>query len=238
MKQYAFILALTLLFPLLQGCNNWGKEKDYNGVELYHTSSVTDAEADKLGNYLVTQKFADGTKKTVQITKSGNTYQFRFVLKDNVALAPALESTMSSLAGSLSGDVFNGAPVEIQACDEHLETKKTYQASTATSEKNFNGVQLLHTRDITDAEVDALGNYLVREKFATGDTKTVQLAKSGSTYQFRFVVKPGLDKDTTFVRHCSEFASQLSRDLYSGNPVEVQLCDNRMNTLATAQMSK
>ncbi|HWD87625.1 MAG TPA: hypothetical protein VG367_05820 [Mucilaginibacter sp.] len=238
MKKYLLILALTSVFPLLQGCQNFGKEKDYNGVQLYHTTSVTDAEADKLGAYLLSQKFADGTAKTVQLNKSGNTYQFRMVLKDDARNNPATETTMRSFAAFLSSDVFNGAPVEIQGCDERLNTIKTYKVVVESPEKNFNGVQLYHTQDVTGAEADSLGNFLIRVKFATGDAKTVQLAKTGSTYQFRFVVKPGLDKDTAFVRQCRLFANRLSGEIFKGNPVEVQLCDDGMNTLATAQMDK
>jgi hypothetical protein len=160
------------------------------------------------------------------------------VLKDDARSDPATERTMRSFAAFLSSDVFNGAPVEVQGCDEYLTTIKTYKAVVESPEKNFNGVQLYHTQDISSAEADSLGNFLIRVKFATGDAKTVQLAKPGGTYQFRFVVKPGLDKDTAFVRQCRLFANRLSGEIFKGNPVEVQLCDDGMNTLATAQMDK
>lgn len=238
MKKYLVILGLALAFPLFQGCNNFGKEKDYNGVQLYHTPSVSDAEADKLGNYLVSQKFADGTTKTVQITKSGKTYQFRFVLKDEGAKDPNLAATLQSLAGFLSSDVFNGAPVEVDACDEYLNTKKAYKAVVVSPAKTFNGVQIYYTGDVTSAEVDSLGNYLVKVKFADGGAKTVQLAKPANTYQFRFVIKKGYEKDTSFLRNCRTFANQLSGNVFKGTPVELQLCDDALNTLATAQMDK
>lgn len=238
MKKYLIILALTFALPLIQSCNNFGKEKDYNGVQLYHTAAVTDAEADKLGNYLVSQKFADGTTKTVQITKSGNTYQFRFVLKDDASKNSSLGATLQSLAGFLSSDVFNGAPVEVHACDEYLHTKQVYKPIAASPKKIFNGVQLHHSEGITDAEVDSLGNYLVRSKFADGGAKTVQLTKSGSTFQFRFVIRPGYEKDSAFIQNCRIFAGQLSNDVFKRSPVEIQMCDDAMNTLATAQMDK
>ena len=111
MKQ-SILLGTVLAFVIaLSGCSNYGKEKDFDGVELYHTENVTDQEADKLGNFLISQKFADGTGKTVQLTKSGSTYNFRFVVKKESAADPSITKTLKYFASLLSSKVFNGSPV-------------------------------------------------------------------------------------------------------------------------------
>ncbi len=206
MKKYLPILALIIIFPLLQSCNNFGKEKDYDGVQLYHTADITDSQADSLGNFLVSAKFADGTAKTVQIAKSGNTYQFRFVIKANADRDPALSKTLKAFASVLSSNVFNGSPVEVDMCDEYLKTLKVYPYEDFGKVKMFDGVQLYYTKNITSAGADSLGNYLVSSKFADGNGKTVQITKSANVFQFRFVVKKGLDKDPQFVQNCGIFA--------------------------------
>src|ERR1700742_3107831 len=193
MKRINLVLSAFLLFFMLSACNNLGDKKIYNGVELYHSKNVTDAEADKLGNYLVTSQFADGKAKTVQLTKSGDIYQFNFVVKNGADKDTAIIKNTKLFASILSAQVFNGAKVEIHMCDEYMKSLKVFASDDLGKEKNFNGVELFYTKDITDAQVDSLGNYLVSAKFANGKEKTVQITKKGNTYQFRFVVKQGID---------------------------------------------
>jgi hypothetical protein len=236
MKKFKLTLIAAGLFLAVSSCNNYGTEKIYNGVELYHTQNITDAEAGKLGDYLVSSKFADGTTKTVQITKQGNTYQFRFVLKDGADKDPSLPKTLKYMASILSARVFNGQPVEVHMCDDQLKTLKVFTGENYGKEKVFDGVELFHTQAVTDAEADSLGNYLVTSKFADGNEKTVQLAKPGSIYQFRFVVKEGLDKDQNFLNNVKSFAAELSKNVFQNAPVEVHLCDNDLTTIAVVPM--
>jgi hypothetical protein len=236
MKRYCLILALIATLPLLQACNNFGKEKTFNGVELFHTPAVTDAQADSLGTFLVNSKFADGTAKTVQITKSGNTYQFRFVVKEGMENDPKIIKAFKIFAASISSGVFNGAPVEIDVCDKYLKTIKVFPYEDFGKARDYKGVQLYHTKTVTDSEADSLGSYLVSSGFADGNAKTVQLNKSGSTFQFRFVVKEGLDKDTAFMQNVKTFTGQLSNKVFNGAPVEIHLCDDYMNTMVVVPM--
>ena len=124
MKYLSLLLAL-LLVSLLSGCSNYGKQKVYDGVQLFHTDKVTDAEADSLGNYLVKEKFADGQEKTVQLTKSGDSIQFRMVVKAGIDKDQSQTKIFKFFATMLSAQVFNGEPLQLQLCDDHLNTLKT-----------------------------------------------------------------------------------------------------------------
>jgi hypothetical protein len=236
MKKYLFTLPILLLFAILTGCNNYGKEKVFDGVELYHTEKVTDAQADTLGNYLVNGKFADGSAKTVQLTKSGDTIQFRMVVKEGVDKDPQYTKTMKFFATLLSAQVFNGAPLQVQLCDDQFSTLKVFSADDYGKEKIFNGVGLLHSKNITDAQVDSLGNYLISSKFADGNAKSVLITKSGNTYQFKFVAKQGADKDPESLKNGKLFASQLSAGVFNNAPVEVHMCDDYLNTVMVLPM--
>jgi hypothetical protein len=237
MKKHLFMLPFFLLFTVLSGCANYGKEKIFNGVELYHTDKVTDAQADNLGNYLVREKFADGNAKTVQLTKSGDTIQFRMVVKEGIDKDPAYSKTMKFFATMLSAQVFNGAPLELHQCDDQLNTLKVVVADDYGEEKIFNGLQLFHTKKISDAEVDSLGNYLVKSKFANGDAKSTLITKAGNIFQFKFVVKNGADKDPGYLKNGRIFASQLSADVFKGAATEVVMCDDYFNALVVLPMS-
>ena len=236
MKKVIPVLSAFLLFFMLSACNNLGDEKTYNGVELYHTKSVTDAEASKLGDYLVSEHFADGKAKTVQLTKSGDIYQFNFVVKDGADKDTAIIKNTKLFSSMLSAQVFNGAKVEIHMCDEYMKSLKVFASDDLGKEKDFNGVQLFYTKDITIAQVDSLGNYLVSAKFANGKGKTVQITKKENTYQFRFVVKQGIDKDPDYLKNAKTFASDLSAHVFGNAPVEVDLCDAYLTTLEVVPM--
>ena len=51
-----------------------------NGAELYFTSCVTRAEAEKLGKYLVRVGHLDGLRKRVRLTRAGKIYLIRSAL--------------------------------------------------------------------------------------------------------------------------------------------------------------
>jgi hypothetical protein len=125
------LIAIALL--KISSCTNYGKKLTFNGGELYYTSQVTEAEAKKLGDYLVKEKFFDGNKKTVQLTKDGATYQFRMVVLKDGEKAPNTVATFTSVCQELSENVFNGAEVVVHLCDDHLKTLRVIPETTAAT---------------------------------------------------------------------------------------------------------
>lgn len=125
MKIIRILVAIVLIgIALLKisSCNNYGKKLTFNGGELYYTSQVTEAETKKLGEYLVKEKFFDGTRKTVQLNKNGETYEFRMVMIKDGEKAPNTVETFTAASKELSENVFNGAKVVVHLCDDHLKT--------------------------------------------------------------------------------------------------------------------
>jgi hypothetical protein len=225
-----------LLMFAFSGCKNLGKEKIFNGVELYHTEGVSDTLANTLGNYLISSQFADGKAKTVQLTKAGDTYLFRFVVKDGAEKDSSITQPTKYFASLLSADIFSGAPVRVEMCDALMNTIKTFTSVELGKKKIVNGLELYHTAAITDAQVDSLGSYLVATHFANGQAKTAQIAKSGTTYQFRFVVNPGVEKDPDYIKNSKVYGADISAGAFGGAPVELHLCDKYLNTLVVVPM--
>jgi preprotein translocase subunit SecF len=127
MKNKNFIggmLAVAVMLFIGLACSGHGTKIEYNGGELYYTDNVTEAEAKKLGDYLVKQEFFDGKPKSVQIEKSGSTYQFRMVVVPEKQNDESTLQIFKAFAKQLSTDVFNGAPTELHVCDEQLKTLK------------------------------------------------------------------------------------------------------------------
>jgi hypothetical protein len=236
MKHIRLIIAALLLMFAFYGCKNLGKEKVFDGVQLYHTGGVSDTLANTLGNYLISSQFADGRAKTVQVTKTGDTYHFRFVVKDNAEKDSSITQSTRYFASLLSADVFNGAPVRVEMCDDLMNTIKTFASVELGKKKIVDSVELYHTAAITDAQADSLGSYLVATHFANGKAKTAQIAKSGGTYQFRFVVNPGVEKDPDYIKNSKVYGADISAGVFGGAPVELDLCDKYLNTILAVPM--
>ena len=117
-----FAIAAVLMIGL--ACNQYGTKLEYNGGEVYYTDNVTEADAKKLGEFLVKEGFFDGKPKTVQLEKAGSTYQFRMVVQPEKQNDEATAELMKTFASELSENVFNKAPVEMHICDETLKTVK------------------------------------------------------------------------------------------------------------------
>ena len=59
----------------------------------------------------------------------------------------------------------------------------------------------------------------------------MQITKSGKMLQFRFVVKPGADKDESQIPTVQAMGAMLSSVVFGGAPLEVHLCDDHFQTL-------
>ena len=129
-KTITIIAMMLIASVILTSCSNYGKEKNFNGVQLFYTSTITEAEANSLGNYLIKSKFADGENKTVQLNKSGNTFEFRMVVKKGIEQDQEYTELGKLMAAEISNEVFNGKQVDVHYCDEKLNTLKVLPMST------------------------------------------------------------------------------------------------------------
>lgn len=107
---------------------DYGERLEFNGGKLYYKSDVTEEQATSLGNYLVEGGFFDNTEKSVQVTRSGDVYEFRIIVAKESDRNLGLHIAAAQLASELSAGVFNNAPVEVHICDEFFETIKKIPA--------------------------------------------------------------------------------------------------------------
>ncbi len=124
-------LLLTISF-LAVACTNYGKKLKFKKGELYYTKNADEADAQKLGNYLVEQNFFTDKKEiTVQLDKHEATNVFRLVVEPAYVDNADYIDLCKTFSGEMSRDVFNNEPVEVQLCDDHLKTKRTIPAATS-----------------------------------------------------------------------------------------------------------
>jgi WD40 repeat protein len=99
-----------------------GKMLEFNGGEIYYTSTVTEAEVRKLGDYLVKQRIFEGTRKTMQLNKTGSTYEIRAVVKKGTENNTGFDDFFKALVKELRDKVFKGSNVTVHLCDSQFQT--------------------------------------------------------------------------------------------------------------------
>ena len=129
-KTMRIFASMFIASVILTSCNDYGTEKSFDGVQLWYTSSITEKEADAMGSYLIESEFADGSEKTVQLNKSGKTYEFKMVVKTGIEQDQEYTELGKLLATEISNYVFNGEPVDVHFCDENLKTLRVLPMST------------------------------------------------------------------------------------------------------------
>jgi hypothetical protein len=93
---------------------------EFDGTEIEYDNTVTKSEINALGNYLIEEGFTDGTTKSIQFVLEYDTYVFRMVVNEETADDAEYEEIARSFANAMSTDLFDGAAVEIQLCDEYF----------------------------------------------------------------------------------------------------------------------
>jgi hypothetical protein len=56
---------------------------------------------------------------------------------------------------------------------------------------------------------------LIKKRIFDGNPKTVQLNKSGDTYEFRMVMKKGIDQDPDVIDFLKEFNEEISAEVFN-----------------------
>ncbi|MDD3741187.1 MAG: hypothetical protein PHH30_08095 [Bacteroidales bacterium] len=234
MKRVIILMVLAVTAAGIVSCSNYGKKKMFDSTELYYTDKVTEAEADLVGKYLQEQGFTEGDDtKTVQLTKEGDIYQFRMVVKEGYEKDEDYILIAETFAYNLSKDVFDGEEVEIHLCDTKLETLKVVKMPEMGDDDyqimEFDGTEIEYDESVTIAEVKAVGDYLTETGFTDGTTKSIILIKEEDGFLFYMVSSQEYWESEEFLALVKEFALSMSSSALNDQYVEIALCDEYFN---------
>lgn len=120
------IVVLFVFTSFLMACSGYGEKLEFQATDVYFKDGIEKAEATKLGEYLISSKFADGRRKSVQLTKNkeSDRYNFRMVTTEKAAKDSTYNFIFKLMARNISDSVFNGKPVDFHVCDDGFETIK------------------------------------------------------------------------------------------------------------------
>lgn len=114
----------------MMACNNYGKKITIGKNEVYYKGDATQADAQKLGNYLKegNKYFDDNTAFAVQVEQQNGNYITRLVIdREKIKSAADLnDEQYNFVAGEISKNVFDGKPITVEVTDEYFKPIKTY----------------------------------------------------------------------------------------------------------------
>lgn len=112
----------SLIFLFIVSCSSHGEKISFGNLDIYYTDGVTKTEAEDVGNYLVDVGILiDDQKEKMQLSKFNGRYKCKFVMRDNVV---SLENLWKGYGISISEKVLNGAPVDVDLCDDEFNSLK------------------------------------------------------------------------------------------------------------------
>ena len=234
MKKMILVLCIAVA---LAACTNYGDKVSKDYLEVYYKDGATKEEAQKTLNYLYPQwKEADGktAKKSVQLTKKGDTINFRMVV-DKDKLKKVEDETFYAMANLFSQKIFGDKPVNMVFTDNSFKEIKTlvYKKVAADEpqygEKVTSGTIEVYAQDgFSMEQTKTLAAYLDKEM---GGSQTISFqvtkADDGSA-----IVRMATDEakvqqigDAPF----KELMKEISEKVFNGSEVKLELTDVRFN---------
>lgn len=191
-KILLLLLPVTLLFTSCDLFNNYGKKYKVNdkSTVYYKGDGVTEADAKKLGEFLVQEEYFDTkTDKAVQLIKDGDDYVLRFVVdKDKLDKNKDAIPTFWRLQYTISEDVFNNKKAKIILADDHLKDIQNVGSITKYNVKGQNDI-FYDDNDFKKSDVESLGNLMTEQGYFDGNgQKQIYLSKEDGTNMVRFIV--------------------------------------------------
>ena len=224
------IITVLAGLALLVSCTSYGEKKVFNGTEVYYKDGVTEAQADKLGESLVSSGFADGGGKSVQFLKDGDTYIFKMVIKEEFLNDKSNEGMFNIFPKELSE--YMDLPVDLHLTDDSFNTLRVHKLEDAIKSINAKATEIRYTNNVTVNEVEKLRDFLIEYGFSDDENaKTVALDKEDNTYLFKMVLDKSRMDDKNTIAILYMFKEELSKNVFNNQPVKVHMCDELMNTI-------
>jgi hypothetical protein len=214
---------------------------EFHKTELYYHNTVTQPEAQLLGNYLIQSGFADGNPKAVQLIKNESYFTFRFITSPDIYQDPDSKDLIKPFSDELSSAVFGGNRVDIHLCDQSFASKLEHVGTT--TDVGEQSIQIKeatfsYSSAITDDEAKRVVSFLDNIGFTESEgpesfQKIFRLDKNRNIFQFQWVLPPVLKNNPEAQQQMKEIAFALSKLVFNEANVEVHICDENFNTHAT-----
>lgn len=216
--------------------NSEGSRLTFQKGELYYDKPVSQAEAQRVGEFLQAREYFSGSKEvSARIERDDATYRLEFVV--NPTYADDLLSVMqfSMMGQDIAHGILGGAPLQVILTDANWKPIKTAPSSAKLT---FGAGELFYTDPISAQQAQATGQFLQEIGFFT-DSKavSVQLGREQNLFQLRFVVDEAVIDDPSVTENFRIITRALSGKILGGEPVMLHLCDVGFHTLRSERIN-
>jgi len=215
---------LYLVFALICvssiGCGpDFGEKLVIQETEVYYKGGVTQADAQRLGDKLVEMKFVDGKRKSVQLLKRDEVWEFRMAVGNSDA--EGLKDQVKIYCLELSS-AFDGEPVEVHICNAKLESKSIVKGLSGKRYQFKNTIY--YYKDIDLDTVKAFRPFPVATELGHGGS-VFHLSKSADAVEIRMAHSANAKENKKVMVAATNTAVAVSNKLFDGKRVDVLICD-------------
>lgn len=259
------LIALSVVTTFIISCANHGKKITIAGTKgevYYKGDGVTEADAQKLGDFLKENSYFDEKEKTVQLKKNGKDYEVRMVVDmDVVNKTAGIDDAYSIYGASIAKSVFDGTPTVIILCDKEMNDKKTYPYkpevlktaevkentegnnsgdenaepdTKGMKEKSFANNSLYYDRSVSEDEAGTVFDYLKKNEFFIDGGNNDVIVKKGDNDEaiFQFPVKREYANEEGLAK-VEEFVTRMKADLFTRVKLSFQVMDEKYAIIKT-----
>ncbi|MFL0268051.1 hypothetical protein [Candidatus Clostridium radicumherbarum] len=98
----------------------------------------------------------------------------------------------------------------------------------------FNGSELYFTENVQKSDAEKLGTYLSEQGFFNENRKvSVKIDKKSTTYEFSLIIDKSSLEDKNLEQSAKDMSTELSKNVFNNNKVNINLCDNVFKPLKT-----
>jgi hypothetical protein len=217
---------------VLQSLPYLGESKVVQGnFSVTYTGGATKAEADRLASYLV-NKWLGAGQISVELKRAGDGYQFRMVIKKEFQHDPKTLKKLEFDAARISRDVFSGAAVEFQACDEYFRTIQTLPPRADIRYSVVRGkAEVFFPAGVEKSDAERLAEHLAPLAEGAPSPITFKLARRGAVVEVHMVVRPEVVGNPNFIAALGVDRANIAAAVFPNAPVEMHLCDDGLNVI-------
>lgn len=209
-----------------------GEKVQQGAVEVYYANGATKEEANRLGAYLAKTWGPRSDRANVQLTKTRDGFQIRMVIKKESLNDGNLQNVLEFQGARISRDVFNGASVDLNACDENFNTQKMFPHRPDARYGLVAGkAEVFFSADVNAEDAQRFADYLGTNLKEGPALVSYKLAKRGGIFEIHVAVRPDALNDPASISALRQDLDIFAGKVFRGSQVEMHLCDTKFNVV-------
>lgn len=198
--------------------------------EVAYSGGASKSDAERLAAYLSANWAAAPGRVSVQIKKADEGYLFRVVVKKEFQADKKNLKDLEFEAARISRDVFGGAAVQLEACDEYFRTVQVLPPRPDTRYGIVRGnAELFFATGVNQKDAERLADFLSGMVGGAPSRVTFKLARRGETVEVHLVFRQELLKDRNVIASLHADLDNIAANVFPGAAVEMHLCDDSLN---------